>query len=155
MTWKSFHRRGEVLRAVIAAADQRRDALLPLDVDGVEETFADEVDLLAALQLRWHTRLAGRIDRELMGEPLDLADAVVVAWRATAGELPGVRAILDRHRELPTSPAMAQAMRSATAKEHAMLAMMSGLGSAAGAATADVGGRLEARARATFRGLAA
>src|SRR4051794_39292552 len=50
MTWTSFHRRGDVLREVIAAADQRRDGLLPSDVDGVSETFTDELDLLAALQ---------------------------------------------------------------------------------------------------------
>ena len=43
MTWTSFHRRGEILRAVIAAADPRRDGLLPMDVDGVAETFGDEL----------------------------------------------------------------------------------------------------------------
>ena len=55
-------RRGEVLHAVIATADSRRDGALPLDVDGVADTFGDELALLGALQLRWHTRLAGRQD---------------------------------------------------------------------------------------------
>ena len=88
MTWTSFHRRGDVLRDVIAAADQRRDGVLPRDVDGVAATFADDLDLLAALQLKWHTRLAGRIEREQMTQPMDLRASVVRAWHRTADELP-------------------------------------------------------------------
>ena len=97
MTWTSFHRRGDVLRDVIAAADQRRDGVLPRDVDGVSATFADDLDLLAALQLKWHTRLAGRIEREQMTQPMDLRASVVRAWHRTADELPGIRAVLDEH----------------------------------------------------------
>src|SRR6478735_11908545 len=95
MTWKSFHRRGEILRTVIATADRRRDGLLPMDVEGVAETFGDELSLLGALQLRWHTRLSGRIERELMNQPMDLEAAVIAAWRTAAADLPGIRAILD------------------------------------------------------------
>ena len=101
MTWTSFHRRGDVLRDVIAAADQRRDGVLPRDVDGVSATFADDLDLLGALQLKWHTRLAGRIEREQMTQPLDLRASVVRAWHQTADELPGIRAILDEQRLRP------------------------------------------------------
>src|SRR5687768_132049 len=79
-------------------ADERRDATLPMDVDGVAETFGDELSLLAALQLRWHTRLAGRIDRALAEQPLDLAAAVETAWADTADRMPGVRLILDGYR---------------------------------------------------------
>ena len=92
MTWTSFHRRGEVLRDVIAAADQRRDGTLPLDVDGVSATFDDELELLGALQLKWHTRLAGRIEREQMNQPLDLRAAVVrrlAAQRRRPARRPG------------------------------------------------------------------
>ena len=111
MTWKSFHHRGEVLRTVIAAADARRDGLLPMDVAGVTETFGDELDLLGALQLRWHTRLAGRIERELMRQPMDLEQrGGRPPGSATADELPGVRAILDRYRADPLDAAMAEAM---------------------------------------------
>ena len=105
MTWTSFHSRGEILRDVIAVADQRRDGLLPTDVDGVAETFGDDLALLGALQLRWHTRLAGRIERELMRQPMDLEDAVVAAWHAAADELPGVLAIVDHHRAEPADAA--------------------------------------------------
>ena len=89
MTWNDFHSRGEILRSVTEAADARLDGRLPLDVEGVEDVFDDELDLLGALQLTWHTRLAGRIDRALMNQPLDLDAAVIDAWRATAEELPG------------------------------------------------------------------
>jgi len=151
MTWTSFHRRGEILRDVIASADRRRDGRLPLDLPGVAETFGDEVALLGALQLRWHTRLAGHIERALLAEPLGLEDAVVDAWHATAHELPGVRAILDRERTDAGTPAAAEAMARATAKEHALLAMMAGRVSRPGAAAARVGAEIEERARATYR----
>ena len=130
MTWTSFHRRGDVLRDVIAAADQRRDGVLPRDVDGVSATFADDLDLLAALQLKWHTRLAGRIEREQMTQPMDLRAAVVRAWHRTADELPGIRAILDEQRLRPADEATAEVMRKSAAKEHVLLAVMAGQASA-------------------------
>lgn len=150
MTWKSFHRRGEILRDVVAAADQRRDGRLPMDLPGVAETFADELELLGALQLRWHTRLAGHIERELLAQPLDLEDAIVRAWTATADELPGVRAIIDRHRAEPASEAVGIAMSRAAAKERAMLAVMGGRASGYDATAERVGAEIERRARATY-----
>ena len=152
MTWKSFHRRGEVLRTVIAAADTRRDGTLPLDVDGVAETFPDALSLLGALQLRWHTRLAGRIERELMSQPMDLEQAVVTAWQQTAEELPGVRSIVDHYRDQPLDEAMAAAMTKAAAQEHVLLAVMAGrAGANDEAAAAREGARIEASARAKYR----
>lgn len=152
MTWTSFHHRGDILRSVIRTADQRRDGVLPMDVDGVAETFGDELSLLGALSLRWHTRLAGRIERELVNQPLDLEGAVVTAWQAVADEMPGIRAILDQHREHPLDQAMAEAMAKATRKEHVLLAIMAGRASvhdSRGAAlAADTGARIEDRARA-------
>jgi hypothetical protein len=151
MTWTSFHRRGQTLHDVIARADRRRDGRLPLDVPGVAETFDDEAALLGALQLRWHTRLAGQIERALLAEPLGLEDAVVAAWHAAADELPGVRAILDRERAEASTPAAAEAMAKATAKEHALLAMRAGRVSTPGPAAVGVGADIEERARATYR----
>jgi putative transcriptional regulator len=130
MTWTSFHRRGDVLRGVIAAADQRRDGALPTDIEGVTATFADDLDLLAALQLKWHTRLAGRIEREQMSQPMNLRAAVVRAWHQTADELPGIRAILDEARLRPADEATAEIMRKSAAKEHVLLAVMAGEASA-------------------------
>jgi hypothetical protein len=151
MTWKSFHSRGEILRDVIAVANRRRDGVLPVDVDGVADVFDDDLTLLGALQLRWHTRLAGRIERELMQQPMDLEKAVVVAWHATADELPGVLAILDRHRAAPHDVAMADAMAKSAAKERILLAMMAGRVSAADDRAVRVGAEIERRARASYQ----
>ena len=151
MTWNAFKTRGETLRDVSAAADARRDGVLPLDVDGVRTAFADELDLLGALQLRWHTRLAGQIDRTLMSQPLDLEQAVVTAWRATADELPGIRALVDRHRDQPLDDAMAQALTVATRQEHAWLAVMAGQAGISDPGAARVGARIEEKARAGHR----
>jgi hypothetical protein len=150
MTWTAFHRRGEVLRNVITSADQRVDGELPLYVDGVAETFADANDLLGALQLRWHTRLAGRIERELTTQPMDLELAVVTAWHRTVDEMPGVRAVLDQHRAHPLDEVMAQTTAIAAAKEHVLLAVMAGRGGPADAESVPVGERIEDRARASY-----
>lgn len=152
MTWKSFHHRGEVLRAVIAEADARRDGHLPMSVEGVPETFGDELSLLGALVLRWHTRLAGRIERELMAQPMDLEAAVVDAWQATADELPGVLAILDHYRAEPLDEAMAGAMRTSAAKEHVLLAVMAGRCSSGDALAVRAGEQIAHRARTTRSG---
>ena len=72
--------------------------MLPSDVPGVAAVFADDLELLGTLQLKWHTRLAGRIEREQLHQPMDLRAAVVRAWHRTADELPGVRAVLDAQR---------------------------------------------------------
>jgi hypothetical protein len=151
MTWTTFHRRGEVLRAVTSAVDARRDGLLPLDVAGVRETFGDELSLIAALQLRWHTRLSGHLEHALMHQPTDLDAAVVGAWHAAAAELPGTRLVLDRYRAEPTDRAMDHALRTAAAKEHVLLAAMAGQSSPDPLVTAAVGRELEERARATYR----
>ncbi len=121
MTWTTFHRREDVLRDVIAAVDARRDGLLPMDAAGVAEAFGDELTLLGALQLRWHTRLAGRLERELMLAPDDPVAAVDTAWRTTAGELAGVRAVLDHYRDHPLDEQMATATAKAAANERALL----------------------------------
>ena len=149
MTWTAFHNRGEILRTVIATADDRQDGILPMDVAGVAETFGDELALLGALQLRWHTRLAGRIERELMTQPMDLEQAVVTAWRGTRDEMPGVRQIVDHYRSEPNDAAMAQAMARATAKEQTMLAAMAGRASVQDASAVRVGEAIEQRARSS------
>jgi len=147
MTWKPFHHRGEILRSVIATADGRRDGNLPMDVDGVTATFGDELTLLAALQLKWHTRLAGHIERQLMTQPLGLERAVVTAWGEAADELPGVRDILDHYAADPLDDAMANAMVKARGKEHTLLALMAGQANVQDATAARSGARIEATAR--------
>lgn len=151
MNRTSLRSRGEILREVTATADARCDGRLPLDVDGARDAFEDELDLLGALQLRWHTRLSGRIERELVSQPLDLEQAVLTAWRATADEMPGVRSLLDHHRAHPVDTDMADAMSVATAKEHALLAVMAGRAGLADPAAPRVGATIEERARRGHR----
>ncbi len=153
MTWKAFHNRGETLRSVIATAAERRDGILPMDLAGVAETFTDELDLLAALQLKWHTRLAGHVERALMTQPMDLEQRVALAWKTTADELPGVRMILDRYRAEPLDAAMANAMATATHKEHCFLAVMAGRSGLGDDVAADIGARIEEHGRNLQHGI--
>ena len=119
MTWDAFHRRGDVLRAVVAEANRRRDGVLPMDLPGVAETFGDELDLVAALQLRWHTRLAGRIERALAGRSPSTSRPRCVdrlaRRRGRAGRRPrDPRRAARRARPPPSS---ATALRSADRKD--------------------------------------
>lgn len=155
MTWKAYHNRGETLRSVIAAAAVRRDGILPMDVPGVAETFRDELDLLSALQLKWHTRLSGHIDRQMITQPMDLEQRVVLGWKATADELPGVRMVLDHYRENPTTEAMGHAMAVATAKEHQYLAVMAGRSGLDDETSEPIGAEIERAGRDLFEGVTA
>ena len=147
MTWKAFHNRGETLRAVIAESAVRRDGILPMDVPGVTEHFHDELDLLGALQIKWHTRLAGHIELELSVQPMDLRGAVVTGWARTAEELPGIRMIVDHYRAHPVDDAMAQAVARMTSKEHHFLAAMAGRASVTHEEGHAVGADIERLAR--------
>ena len=149
MTWNSLPNRGETLRAVIEIANTRLDGRLPMDVDGVAETFGDELTLVGALQLTWHTRLSGHIERQLQAEPMDLERAVQAAWIAAADELPGVRALLDHYRSHPLDDEMSWALSRAAVKERVLMATTAGLSSIGDLAGAPVGARIEAAARAT------
>jgi hypothetical protein len=152
MTWTAFHNRGETLRAVIATAATRRDGILPMDVPGVAERFRDELDLLGALQLKWHTRLAGHIESELSVQPLDLQSAVATGWARAAQEMPGVRLILDHYRSHAVDDAMAQAVARMTSKEHHYLAAMAGRAGVDREEGQRVGARIEEIARTVVPG---
>jgi hypothetical protein len=147
MTWNAFHHRGDVLRAVVEAADQRLDGILPLDVPGTREKFADDVDLVGALSLKWHARLSGNLERAFGTEPMDLESAVARAWHTTAQQMPGVRLVLDRAVERPGSDAMAEAMRRARHAELVRLAQAAGLANDSSELAARTGERIEEQAR--------
>src|SRR3954465_4897996 len=117
MGWQTLHRRSDVLRRVVDEADRRRDGVLPVDVSGVRETFTDELDLVSALHLRWHTRLSGRIEQALCDEPAYLEASGLEGWRRGASELPGGRAILDACTAAPATEELARALRRARDKE--------------------------------------
>jgi hypothetical protein len=151
MTWDAFHRRGDVLRNVLDHAKTHRDGRLPTEIPGVAETFGDELTLLGALQLRWHTRLAGAIEHELMSQPMDLETAVTSAWRGTATELAGLRAILDAYTERPISEEMAQMLDKAHRKDWTLMAAMAGKAGPADERAPQVGRAIEQKARETYR----
>ncbi len=147
MSWTAFHSRGEILRAVVDAANHRRDGVLPAQVPGVAENFTDEIDLLGALLLKWHARLSGNIERAMSREPMDLETAVAAAWRATAEQEPGLRLVLDRCAAAPQTAAMSAAMRRAREREWQRLAVAAGLARGQGPRAAEVGRRVERAAR--------
>jgi hypothetical protein len=149
--WHTHRNRGDILRTVVSTADERLDGLLPMDLIGVSAAFRDELDLLGALSLKWHTRLAARIERELTQGPTDLESAVIAGWRTTARDLAGIRLILDHYLDHPTSPQMAEAVTRSNAKEHVLLAVLAGKAPAHLGLDADavrVGALIAERARA-------
>ncbi|MGN6575516.1 MAG: hypothetical protein ACTHKG_07505 [Nocardioides sp.] len=141
-------RRADVLRRVVEETNARRDGVLPMDLPGVGETFGDELSLIAALQMRWHTRLSGRIEQALSEHPTDPEHAVLAAWRATATELDGVRRVLDRFTEQPTSPEMERALRTSRRKDWTLMAAMAGCAGIDTERAVRVGRALEQQARA-------
>ena len=147
MTWNAFHHRGEILQTVIDTADLRLDGVLPMDLPGVPETFHDELDLLAALSLKWHARLSGNIERELMAQPMDLEAAITNAWSKSSQAAPGTRLIIDRYTESPSDPEMAAALSRAQEKEWLKLASAAGLANDESAAAARAGERVTRNAR--------
>ncbi|MCX6395424.1 MAG: hypothetical protein NTV23_02945 [Propionibacteriales bacterium] len=147
MTWNAFHHRGEILQAVIDAADSRLDGILPMDIPGVPETFASELDLIGALALKWHARLSGNIERELMAQPLDLEAAISNAWRVSSHEAPGIRLIIDHYTESPSDPEMAAALSRAQEREWLKLASAAGLASDNSAPAIRAGERVTRNAR--------
>ena len=151
MTWTTFHHRGEVLRTVTRTADARRDGVLPMDVTGVRETFGHELTLLGALQLRWHTRLSGHLERAMLDHPTDLEQAAIDAWHATTDDLPGTRLVLDHYRAEPLDEEMASALATSAAKERVQMAAMAGRAGARTEDTVATGLELEQRARHTHR----
>lgn len=163
MSWTAYHRRGDVLRAVVDVVDSRLDGRLPTDVAGVAETFGTgdqgRAALLGALTLRWHTVLAARIERELASQPMDLASGVAAAWVSTALDLPGTRAVMDRlrgeHAVADGTPAaaleagdpVAFVLAKSAEKEHALMAVMAGRTSIDDPRAPRIGVEIEAHAR--------
>lgn len=150
MTWNAFHRRGDVLANIVKTIDARTDGYLPMDLPGVAETFVDELDVLSALTLKWHTRLTVNIERTLHAEPMDLESAVAAAWRTTSEDLPGIRRVIDRYTDAPTSEGMAATLATVHEKEWVRLALASGLANYPSVAAAAAGRRVETKARDGF-----
>lgn len=123
MTWDAYNRRKETLRGMLAVADLQRDITLTDLIDSTENgrlAFPTDTDLLFELQMTWFQRLSGQMDRLISEGEEDPELVAVTAWVNTASELPGVRALLDAHRDEP-------ALRKAFAKELGYLAASAGV----------------------------
>ena len=136
------HVHERVLAAVVAAADRRLDGVVPWDVADAERCFGTSDKLVSSLQMRWHTHLSALIEQALDAEPLDLAQAIVDAWRSCAADMPGVRRILDAHADSP-------GMRIARRKDWELLASARGLAATEDPKVAAVGRRIEELARSS------
>jgi hypothetical protein len=151
MSWDAHHRRGEVLRTVLDHLEREGGGALPLHVPGVAATFGDELTLLGALSLRWHTRLAGALERRLAEDPSDPELAVVEGWCDAAQGTPGLRGTLDAYTEQPASAEMAAMVATSRRKERSLLAAMAGLAGPSDPQAEVAGRRLELEARARHR----
>lgn len=129
-------RRSAVLRSVVEVLDRRLDGTVPRDVPGLDRAFADDLDLLGTLTLRWHARLGAQLDRALDAPAEQRQRAVAQAWATTAEQLRGVRRLLDRQAADPASPEVRRLLVRSTEAEHALLAR------AAGMPLASVNGRV-------------
>lgn len=118
-TWNTYHQRAAALRDVVATIEANPGNDLPWP-DIAAETFRDHDDLLVALHDLWTRRLEGRIDLMLETDDGQLGESVAKAWHAVAGELPGIRALLDRYADHPS-------LRHHESSEHRLVAVAAGL----------------------------
>lgn len=120
MSWTDFYRRRDALDAVLEHA--RRNPESGLAFADVADVFASPADLLLALHYKWMMKLTGQLGVALTEPDVDLVDAVLAGWRATAAEHPALRRLLDAGME-----EHAEAMRPAIEGEQRMLALAAGL----------------------------
>jgi hypothetical protein len=91
MSWAETHERNDVLAAILHRA--RRDPGGPLPLRGVgdvDRLFGGEDGVLLALQHRWSTHLAAKLD-----QAAEDGLGAEVAWNRLAVERPTLRAVLD------------------------------------------------------------
>lgn len=140
MTWNVTHHRGEILRAAADHVNEMNTGVLPMELDGVAETFADELDLIAGMYLKWHARLSGNLDDAMAPESVDPDVTVARAWEKTAQQLPGIRKLIDNYTQNPVDDRMRTALDKAQRKEWASLAFAAGITQVPGT-TAEQAGR--------------
>jgi hypothetical protein len=133
--WSDFYRRRDIMNTALAYACHDEEARIPFNrIDGAEEVFGTEENLLLALHHRWLQLLTGHL-RAHTGGPEDAddvpgedsedhddhVDAVSRAWRAAVRRNPTLYAVVDANVE--RYPALRRAHRA----ELRMLAVISGL----------------------------
>ncbi|MFC7447788.1 hypothetical protein [Rhodococcus daqingensis] len=106
MSWNDFHARGAVLQTVLdrARVDPADPGLLA-DLPGMERLFGGPEGVLLALEHRWTTHLAAKLDQVIEdGAPPN------TAWNELVSEQPVLRAILDRYAH--RSPSLRRAQQA-------------------------------------------
>lgn len=92
MTWNEFHQRMAFMADLIDRAAEDPDSAMHFNGNAadVERLFGSEEGLLLALQQRWMTALAAKLDQaHYDGVPAELARAELTEQQ------PGLRALLD------------------------------------------------------------
>ncbi|SEM28803.1 hypothetical protein [Rhodococcus maanshanensis] len=93
MSWNDFHARGAVLQLVMERARvDPGDPGLFVDLPDMEKLFGGPDGVLLALEHRWTTHLAAKLDQAIEdGAPPN------TAWNELTAEQPVLRAVLDRY----------------------------------------------------------
>ncbi len=113
MSWNDFYQRRDILEAALRQAERNPSRPLSLaEISGATQYFANEEELLLALQYKWTQLLGGHLRAELAdpdyaGEhaAIDRVDAVTRAWNRTMAGHKTLRAVLDA--ALESYPALA------------------------------------------------
>ncbi|GAA5114838.1 hypothetical protein [Haloechinothrix salitolerans] len=130
MSWNDFYARRDIMRDAVDRAAKDNGRLPFAELDGADELFGTEHQLLLALYHRWTLLLGGKL-RAMAAAPedghapdvdTDLPDRVGAAWRETAAEHPTLRAVLDTAIE-----ADPESLRPALEAEQRMMAFAAGL----------------------------
>lgn len=123
MSWGDYYQRRDAIDLVLTRA---RATGLPLDEIDVPPVFASRDELALALQYKWSQLLTGHVTVALTDAEhtpdIDQVEAVATAWRTTAGQHPGLRALLDSHVAGPDST-----FHETQRNEQRMLALAAGL----------------------------
>jgi hypothetical protein len=118
-TWQTQNRRSAAIRETLTRLERTRDGELPWE-QAARDVFGTPSELLRALQQVWFTRLTAALDQAMEDGGTDPIESVQMAWYELAWRFPGLRRVLDRHRDhAAVSPGRAQEQR--------MLAISAGL----------------------------
>jgi hypothetical protein len=124
MSWTDFYRRRDALDAVLEQARRDPAGTQPYEVPEAAAEFDGPEDLLLALHYKWMMKLTGQLGvalSEASRDPdIDVVDAVLAGWRATAAEHPELRRLLDAGADV-------EALRPAIEGEQRLLALSAGM----------------------------
>ncbi|SHF46102.1 hypothetical protein [Streptoalloteichus hindustanus] len=127
MSWSDFYRRRNATLAALDWSARHPGQPLPLaDLPEVAAGFPTRAEVVRALHCRWLLLLAPRVelalDEAARHPDADRVSVVATAWRRLARRERALRQALDVHE-----PLEGEALRTAFAAEHRLLALAAGL----------------------------